>query len=98
MANIEEILRSHKAKWHDSCRLQFNTNELLSERHPQQKMKMLPRTSTLVEVYPKLLLTWSSAFSVENLQKLQSHCIMLQHLVLMHVSDNVPYSCKTKVC
>ena len=26
--DIEEILRSHKAKWHDSCRLQFNKTKL----------------------------------------------------------------------
>lgn len=26
--NIEETLRSHKAKWHDSCRLEFNKTKL----------------------------------------------------------------------
>lgn len=74
-----------------------NSNQLWSERHPRQKVLMLPR-STLISAQPKILMRQNNASSVPNLQKLQSHCTMLQPLVLMPVSENVPSNYKTKIC
>ena len=89
--DIEETFRSHKARWHDSSIIKPNFNELRNKSHPQQKVLMFPR-STLIRAQSKILMRQNNASSVGNLQKLQSHCTMLQHLVLMPMSESVPYN------
>ena len=99
--DIKETLRSHKAKWHDSCRLLYNKTKLeraAKRKAPPAKILMLPK-STLVGVQSKILIRQNSASSVGNLQMFQSYCIMLQHLVLMPMCPTVtgPKSaCKTE--
>ena len=96
----EETLRSHKAKWHDSCRLQYNKTKLKRAA----KRKALPADSEGVpmkkyiraSIQPSVE-TEHCCFFVKNQRSHQSPYIKHQHLVLMPVSDNVHYSCKTKV-
>ena len=95
----EETLQSHKAKWHDSCRLQYNKSKLKRAA----KRKALPADSEGVPIKKYICASIQPSvetehcFFVKNQRSYRSPYIKHQHLVLMPVSDNVHYSCKTKV-
>ena len=89
--NIESTQKQYKAKWHESCRLQYNKTKL---RQPEKRKRQVDNFDDMEEasmVSPlNALLLLSHAFSVANWNLLESLKTKYQLLKLILRCGNDP--------
>lgn len=82
---IEATLKQHQAKWHDSCRLQYNKTQL---RRAEKRKR--PIESDAADISKKFTQQVLPVTHVTNLHQLESLWEEHQHLGLMSMSVSAP--------
>ena len=98
---VEATFQRNRAKWHDSCRLEFNSTQLVraeKRKTPCKDIQDVPKKFTRQSVDKKKHDPKISVSFVTN--KTQMMILYTKHrpLNLMHISEKVHYNLETSLC